>query len=170
MSISSLLLPEFEQEMASTRKLLACVPDGQYSWKPHEKSMTLGRLASHVAELPGWAVVTLKQTKLEIAPGAQAFSAQSTAELLDSFDRNVTDARAAIEAAKDEDYDVPWSLVFGGHVAFTMPRYSVMRSVVMNHMIHHRAQLGTYLRTLEIAIPGMYGPSEDDKRAMARPA
>lgn len=170
MSISKLLLPEFDQEMASTRKLLVCVPEDKYSWQPHEKSMTLGRLASHVAELPNWAVETLKKTKLEISPGERAFAAQSNEELLARFERNVTEAHTAIEAANDEDYWVSWSLVFGGHVAFTMPRYMVLRTVVLNHLIHHRAQVGTYLRENNIAIPGMYGPSEDDKRAMARPA
>jgi uncharacterized damage-inducible protein DinB len=170
MPISSLLLPEFDQEMGNTRKLLARIPEGQYDWQPHEKSMTLGRLASHVAELPRWAVETLARTKLEIAPGERSFAAQSNAELMERFDRNVADARAAIEAAGDADYDVPWSLVFGGHVAFTLPRYMVMRTVVLNHLIHHRAQLGTYLRALDVPIPGLYGPSEDDKRAMARPA
>ena len=170
MSISQLLLPEFDQEMAGTRKLLACVPENRYSWQPHEKSMTLGRLASHVAELPKWAVETLKKTKLEISPGERAFAAQSNGELMARFERNVAEAHSAIEAADDEDFEVPWSLVFDGRVAFTMPRYMVLRTVVLNHLIHHRAQLGVYLRENNIAIPGMYGPSEDDKRAMVRPS
>ena len=170
MTISELLLPEFEQEMTNTRKLLACVPEDRYSWQPHEKSMTLGRLASHVAELPNWIVETLRRTKLEISPGERSFAAASNSELMARFDQNVIEGRSAVQASKDDDYWVPWSLVFGGHVAFTMPRYMVLRTVVLNHLIHHRAQLGTYLRENNIAIPGMYGPSEDDKRAMARPA
>ncbi|HVW86791.1 MAG TPA: DinB family protein [Bryobacteraceae bacterium] len=162
MTISEMILPEFDQEMANTRKLLACVPDDKLSWKPHPKSMALGRLASHVAELPHWAVETIGRERLELTPGMTAFNAASAAEILEAFDRNVAAARQAIAGASDADLGVPWSLVFGGQTIFTMPRATVLRSVVMNHLIHHRAQLGVYLRLNEIAIPGMYGPSADE--------
>jgi uncharacterized damage-inducible protein DinB len=164
MSISQTLLPEFDQEMASTRKILNCVPEDKYSWKPHEKSMTLGRLASHVAELPHWAVETMNRETLELTPGMKPWIAASQAGLLAGFDRNVAEARALIAGASDADLAVEWSLIFGGHKVLTMPRGAVLRSVVMNHLIHHRAQLGVYLRLNDVAIPGMYGPSADENK------
>jgi uncharacterized damage-inducible protein DinB len=162
MSISQTLLPEFDREMANTRKLLSCVPEDKFSWQPHAKSMTLGRLACHVAELPNWAVETINRETLELQPGMKPWLATSQAELLERFDKNVTEARAAIAGASDADLGVDWSLMFGGHKVMTMPRVAVLRSVVMNHLIHHRAQLGVYLRLNDVAIPGMYGPSADE--------
>jgi uncharacterized damage-inducible protein DinB len=163
MPIAQMMLPEFEQEMASTRKLLECVPEEHYGWKPHEKSMTLARLAGHVAEMPGWAVVTIAQDKLELTPGMSPTTATAKDQILSVFDKNVTDARAALTSATDEHLMQPWSLVVAGHTAFTLPRVAVLRGMVMNHLIHHRAQLGVYLRLLNVNIPGMYGPSADDK-------
>ena len=163
MSISQMILPEWDMEMANSRKLLACVPDGKFDYKPHEKSMTLGSLAGHVAGLAGWAKETMTLEKLEIEPGYKPHVPATNAELLEMFDKCVASGRAAIAGAADEDYGKPWSLVFGGHMAFTMPRAAVLRGVVMNHHIHHRAQLGVYLRLLDVKIPGMYGPSADDK-------
>ena len=165
MTISEMMLPEFDQEMASTRKLLECVPEDNYGWKPHEKSMTLGRLAGHVAELPGWATATIKLDKLEMQPGMGAGTATSREQLLAMFDKNASEGRAALAGASDEHLAAPWSLIVMGHTAFTMPRVAVLRSVVMNHLIHHRAQLGVYLRLLNVSIPGLYGPSADDKPA-----
>jgi uncharacterized damage-inducible protein DinB len=166
MAISQALLPEFDQEMASTRKLLATVPDGKNDYKPHDKSMTLGRLASHVAEIPGWGTMTLTTRELEIAPADKpAFVphiASTNKELLELFDKNAADARAAIQGASDEEWLKSWSLLVRGNTAFTLPRVAVMRSMVMNHMIHHRAQLGVYLRLNGVSIPGMYGPSADE--------
>ncbi len=171
MTISETLLPEFDQEMAKTRKLLECVPDDKFAWKPHEKSMTLGRLAGHVAELPFWAVNTIRLSSLDITPGAdgrpQAYSAGSRKELLETFDKNVSDARAAIAGASDEHLCQTWSLHFGGKTVLSMPRAAVLRNVMMNHLIHHRAQLGVYLRLNNVAIPGMYGPSADEGRMFA---
>ena len=166
MSISETLLPEFDQEMANTRKLLACVPEQVPDYKPHPKSMALQRLAGHVAELPTWATNTIRQTTLDLTPAAigayKPFLPASRAELVEKFDANVTDARAAIEGASDEDLRVIWSLIFKGNTVLQMPRAAVLRTVVMNHLIHHRAQLGVYLRLLDISIPGMYGPSADE--------
>ncbi len=167
MTIAETLLPEFDQEMSSTRKLLECVPDGKSDWKPHAKSMALGRLASHVAEIPSYITVTINLPALEIAPGHQPFNVGSRSELLAAFDKNVAEARTALAGASDEQLGQPWSLIFGGHTAFTMPRAAVLRNMAMNHMIHHRAQLGVYLRLNDVAIPGMYGPSADQKTAAA---
>jgi uncharacterized damage-inducible protein DinB len=169
MSISQALLPEFDQEMASTRKLLERVPDGKNDYKPHEKSMALGRLASHVAELPLWGKTTLETELLELEPGMKPFVAGSSKELLESFDKNVADARKAIENASDADWMKSWTMKFGGKQVMSMPRVAVMRGVVMNHMIHHRAQLGVYLRLNNIEIPGMYGPSADEMKFWEQP-
>jgi len=170
MTISAMLLPEFDQEMKSTRKLLECVPEDKLSYKPHAKSMTLGRLASHVAELPHWVSETINRDMLEVAPGQKPFLADTKAELLDAFDKNVSDARAAIAGASDEHLGKNWKFVYGGQTAFEMPRAMVLRSVVMNHLIHHRAQLGVFLRLNDVGIPGMYGPSFDDKAGFAAKA
>ena len=171
MSISEKLLPEFDQEMANTRKLLACVPEEIPDYKPHEKSMPLGRLAGHVAELPNWAVNTIRLTTLDLTPasgeGLKAFFAKSRAELLETFDKNVAEAREAIAGATDEQLHVIWTLVYKGQTVLQMPRVAVLRVMVMNHLIHHRAQLGVYLRLNNIAIPGMYGPSADEDRMFA---
>jgi uncharacterized damage-inducible protein DinB len=169
MPISQALLPEFDQEMANTRKLLERVPDDKNDYKPHEKSMTLGRLAGHVAELPGWTKNTLETQLLELQPGMQPFTATSRQQLLERFDKNVAEARPLIERATDSDWMKMWTLRFGGKDIMTMPRVAVMRGVIMNHLIHHRAQLGVYLRLNEIAIPGMYGPSADEARFWEQP-
>lgn len=166
MTISQTLLPEFDNEAASTRKILACVPEDKFGWKPHEKSMTLGRLASHVAEMGYWAIVTINQDTLELTPGQKPFNAATSEELLAAFDKNISEGRAALAAASDEAMLANWSLIYGGHVAFSMPRVAVIRNMVMNHMIHHRGQLSVYLRMLDVPVPGMYGPSADDKGAM----
>jgi len=165
MPIGETSLPEFDQEMTNTRKILECVPEDAYFYQPHEKSMTLIRLASHVADLPNWVVETMHKEKLELMPGQAPYIAKSNAELMAAFDKNSA-ACAAIEGANDEDFGAPWSFIYAGHTMFTMPRAAVLRSVVINHLIHHRAQLGVYLRMNNIAIPGMYGPSADDKSAM----
>lgn len=167
MSISQGLLPEFDQEMAGTRRVLERVPEGKSDWKPHAKSMTLGRLASHLAELPGWALLTLEATELDVAPPGQPpakpATLDSTADILALFDRNCAAARKAIAAAADPDWIVSWTLKKGGTSLRSMPRAGVMRSMVINHMIHHRAQLGVYLRLLDVAVPGTYGPTADER-------
>lgn len=166
MSISKALLPEFDQEMANTRKTLERVPDDKPDWKPHQKSMTMARLAGHVAEMPGWAVFTIEKDSLDIAPvGAppqQGATAKSRQENLEMFDKNVAAARAAIAGASDDRLLKPWSLLMGGKTIFTMPRIAVLRGMVMNHAIHHRAQLGVYLRLNNIPVPAIYGPSADE--------
>jgi uncharacterized damage-inducible protein DinB len=160
------MLPEFDHEMASTRKTLERVPDDKFGWKPHEKSMTLGRLAGHLAEMPGWCVPTLNQESLDLAPvGGEAVQSAQPAtreEVVNLFDRNVAEARAALAAATDEQLMKPWSLLAGGKTIFTLPRAAVIRSMILNHSIHHRAQLGVYLRLNNLPVPSIYGPSADE--------
>jgi uncharacterized damage-inducible protein DinB len=161
MSISEILLPEFEEEMATTRRLLERVPTDKGKWKPHEKSFSLGHLAQLVAWMPGWIAQSLKETSLDLAK-AGGYSYEKTEDLLKMFDQNVKDARAALKAAKDSDYDVDWSLKFGDRVAFTQPRAKVVRQTI-NHLVHHRGQLTVYLRLIDVPIPSIYGPTADEK-------
>ena len=170
MPFSQTLLPEFEEEMKNTRKLLECVPDGKLDYQPHAKSMTLGRLASHVAEVPGWVKFTLEQEVLDLPADAHSQPAASRADLLQIFDRGVAEARTKLAAATDADWQKTWTLQVGGKPVMSMPRSVLMRSMIMNHLIHHRAQLGVYLRLNEVAIPGMYGPSADEPRLGAAAA
>ena len=166
MSLAEILLPEFDQEMGNTRKTLERIPMDRPDWKPHEKSMPMGRLAVHVATLPGWAEFTINQNELDIAPvGGPPFEmpkAGSQQELLVLFDQSVANGRAAIAKASDEHLMKPWSLLAGGKNIFTLPRIAVLRSTVMNHIIHHRAQLGVYLRLNDVPVPALYGPSADE--------
>jgi uncharacterized damage-inducible protein DinB len=166
MSYAETVLPEFDQEMANTRKVLVRVPDDKLDWQPHPKSHTIGWNANHVASLPDWLVHTVTTPSLDIAPvGGKRFELPklgSRTEILDLFDKNVAAARAAIVAAKDEDMAAMWTLLAGGNPIFTMPRSAVVRSVVLNHIIHHRAILCVYLRLNDIPVPGMYGPSGDE--------
>jgi len=167
MAIKDSLLPEFDQEMAATRRTLERVPDGKNDWQPHPKSMSLGRLATHLPEIVGWVVNSLTRTELDLAPApGQVWTAQmlgSRAELVAYFDKNRADARAAIEQSSDAGFMVPWSLKKGSQVLMTMPRIAVYRSFCMNHLIHHRAQLGVYLRLLDVPLPSSYGPTADEK-------
>jgi uncharacterized damage-inducible protein DinB len=162
MAISAALLPEYDHEMATARKLLERVPDNKFSWKPHAKSMTIGRLASHIAEMPTWGVVGLNMDALDMATGYKPFEAKSNAELLAAFDKNAAAARAAIAAASDETFMQPWSLKNGEATLMTMPKIAVVRGFVMNHVIHHRGQLSVYLRLNDIPVPAIYGPSADE--------
>jgi uncharacterized damage-inducible protein DinB len=164
MPFSQMLLPEFDEEMKNTRRLLECVPDGRFDYQPHAKSMTLGRLASHVGELPGWATMTLDREVLEMGPGFKPTIATSRAELLENFDTKVAEARGLIAAASDEDWAKTWTFRYAGKEVMSMPRSVVMRGTVINHLIHHRAQLGVYLRMNDVEIPGMYGPSADEAK------
>jgi uncharacterized damage-inducible protein DinB len=164
MAIRDMFLPEFDEEMRNTRKILERVPDDKLGYKPHEKSMALGRLAAHVAELPGWAKHTIEMEVLDLPPNFQPYIAKSREEVLATFDKNVAEARELIVRATDEELQKTWTLKFGGNTIFSMPRSMVLRSSVINHLIHHRAQLGVYLRLNEVEIPGMYGPSADEMK------
>ena len=163
MALSKALLPEFDQEMANTRKTLERIPEDKLAWKPHEKSMPLGRLAGHVAELPGFATTTIEKDSLNLSMGEfKPLIATSRQQVLDAFDKKVAEARAAIAGASDEHMMKPWSLEFNGKTVFTMPRVAVLRSMMLNHIIHHRAQLGVYLRLNNVPVPAIYGPSADE--------
>jgi uncharacterized damage-inducible protein DinB len=165
MAISDALLPEFDHEMANTRKTLERVPDDKFGWKPHEKSFALGDLATHIGNLPSWAALTINQDSFDMAPEGKPIKvppAGSREEILESFDKNIAAARAAIAGASDEELFKPWSLLSGGNKIFSLPRVAVLRSFVMNHIIHHRAQLGVYLRLNDIPVPSIYGPSADE--------
>ena len=166
MRIAELLLPEWDSEIPVTRRVLERVPDGRGEWKPHPKAFPLAHLAQLVARLPGWAPMMMQRTELDIAPatGPQfpGYSIETTATLLAEFDRNATAGRAALAAASDEQFSVPWTLKKTGVVMMTMPRYQILRSMVLNHIVHHRAQLGLYLRLLDQKVPQMYGPTADD--------
>jgi len=161
MSISDTLLPEFDQEMKTTRRLLERVPTDKGQWKPHEKSFSLGHLAQLVAWMPGWIAQTLRERALDLKGGA-GYSYESTDTLVKMFDENVKQAREAIRATKDKDYDVDWSLMFGDRTVFTQPRRDVVRQHI-NHLIHHRGQLTVYLRLIDVALPSIYGPTADER-------
>lgn len=166
MQIKDALLPEFDQEMANTRKTLERVPENKFSWKPHPKSFSMIALSTHIANMVGWTTDTLTKDSFDVSPpGAPPYKeepAQSQKELLEKFDKGVAGARAAIAASSDEAFLKPWSLLAGGKTLFTMPRIACVRSFVMNHVIHHRAQLGVYLRLNDIPVPSIYGPSADE--------
>ncbi len=166
MALSESLLPEFDHEMANTRKTLERVPYDKFDWKPHQKSMAMGGLATHLSNIPTWAVYTISQDSLDLAPEGKplptAELAKSEAGLLESFDTNVAKARAAIAGASDAELFKPWTLLHGGKQILTLPKIAVLRSFVMNHQIHHRAQLGVYLRLNDIPVPSIYGPSADE--------
>ncbi len=166
MPINQMFLGEFDHEMVSTRKTLERIPEDKLQWQPHQKSMTLGRLASHLADIPGWIEHTFAEDHLDINPpgGQNPETTQCTTrqQMLDIFDRNVTKGRAALAAATDDQFQKPWSLLNGGKNVFTLPRAAVLRGFVMNHLIHHRAQLGVYLRLNDVPVPSVYGPSADE--------
>ncbi|MFB3776732.1 MAG: DinB family protein [Bryobacteraceae bacterium] len=166
MALRDALLPEFDQEMATARKHLERVPEDRFDWRPHAKSGTMGWLAGHIAEIPQWAVEGIKKDSVDLAPGGvqmapPAVPADRT-ELLAMFDKNVAAARAAIAEAEDNHLYQNWSLLMNGKLILTMPRIGVLRSFVLNHMIHHRAQLGVYLRLNDVPVPSTYGPSADE--------
>jgi uncharacterized damage-inducible protein DinB len=166
MTYAETLLPEFDQEMANTRKVLERLPDDKLDWQVHPKSHTIGWNAIHVADIPNWLVAVLTTPSLDIAPvGGEPYAPPKLAsreEILALFDKNVATARKAIEGTGDEEVGQPWTLLQGGNPIFTMPRSTMIRSYILNHIIHHRAHLCVYLRLNDIPVPGMYGPSGDE--------
>jgi uncharacterized damage-inducible protein DinB len=160
MSAAQSLLPEFDQEMATTRKLLERVPSDKGQWKPHPKSFALGHLAQLVARMPGWLTNITRDTELNLA-GAPSYSFETTDTLLAEFDKNVRQARQALTSTTDADLEVPWSLKGGERVLFTAPRGVVVRQTI-NHLIHHRGQLSVYLRLNDVPLPSIYGPTADE--------
>jgi uncharacterized damage-inducible protein DinB len=166
MAIRDGLLPEYDHEMATTRRTLERVPEGKSDWRPHEKSMTLGRLAGHLAEIPGWCPMTLEQDSFETSPAdgpaMQPVVMTSRSELLELFDKNVAAGREALSKVSDEALMKPWALLAGGKKMMELPRIAVLRGFILNHSIHHRAQLGVYLRLNNVPVPSVYGPSADE--------
>lgn len=165
MAIAASLIPEFDHEAATTRRFLEVVPEDRAGWKPHPKSFSLGDLAVHIANIPHWGALTLESAEFDlIGPdGKPIVSAPfSTGNaLLASFDANCLAAREALAAATDDSLMEAWSLKQNGAVIFTLPRVAVLRSMVMNHLVHHRGQLSVYLRLLDVPLPSAYGPSAD---------
>ena len=165
MALIDALLPEFDREMGLTRRLLERLPDGQFTWKPHEKSMTLGRLAEHLAELPGWAKVAIMDAGIEMTterPPDYVRPATRDA-VLAQFDKYLKEGRAHVAGKTDGEFQAPWTLRAGGKEVFTMPKIAVMRNFVMNHIIHHRGQMTVYLRLNDVPLPSIYGPSADEQ-------
>ncbi len=163
MSLAENLIPELDYEMAGTRKTLERVPLERYDWAPHPKSFSLGRLANHLAGLLRWGSIAMETSEYDFASGRYPASDHRTREaLLAGFDANLAATRAAIAGAPDAAFFVPWTLRNGDHVIFTLPRIAVLRSMVLNHNVHHRGQLTVYLRLLDVPVPGLYGPSADE--------
>ncbi len=160
MSLSDVLLPEFDQEMTTTRRVLERVPSEKGEWKPHPKSFAMAHLAQLVAMIPDWIAQTIEKTEVNIA-GGPGYSVQKTEALVQQFDRNARAARAAIVSATDKDFAVSWSLKLGDKVLMTQPRGAAVRSHI-SHLVHHRAQLGMYLRLADLKVPQMYGPTADE--------
>ena len=166
MSIAQSLLPELDQEMAGTRKTLERIPENKFDWRPHPKSFTMIGLATHIANMVGWGKDVIKEDSFDVAPpGADPYReepADSVAALLTLFDKNYAKFREALSAASDEAMTKEWSLLAGGQVIFKKPRIACLRGDVLNHLIHHRAQLGVYLRLNDAPVPALYGPSADE--------
>jgi len=165
MALKDALLPEFDHEMGTTRRVLERTPETELAWKPHEKSMSLGQLAGHIANLPYWCSAMLAASSFDLATAGEDANLGmplSTADILANFDRKATAARAQLAAASDEDLLSPWTLKHGDHEIFTMPRIGAIRSFVMNHLIHHRGQYSVYLRLKNVPLPRIYGPTADE--------
>lgn len=165
MGIAQSMIPEFDYEMANTRKTLERVPDDKFDWKAHNKSFSMGSVASHLSNLPSWTSLIISQDEFDMAPAGQPAKTppcHSRQEVLEVFDKNVAAARQSLESENDEHIFRNWKLLSGGHEVLSMPRVAVLRGFVMNHMIHHRAQLTVYLRLNDIPVPSLYGPSADE--------
>lgn len=166
MPIVEALLPEYDHEMATTRRLLERVPEADFGWQPHQRSYSLGLLSAHLANIPTWCSAVLDLTVLELdtlAEEAKPRMPASRDELLQRFDRQVALARASLAKNTDAELLAPWTLKKGGYEVFTLPRVSAIRTFVMNHSIHHRGQLSVYLRLRDVPLPAMYGPTADDQ-------
>jgi len=166
MALAQALLPEFEHEMATLRRVVERIPVDRMDYRPHPKSFTLHDLANHLVTIPGWTVSTLKETQLDFGlpetRAKQPKPSATTGGLLLTLDAAVEGALSALNQASDEDFQVVWTLKNEGQVLMAMPRIAVYRGFVMNHLIHHRAQVAVYLRLLDVPVPSIYGPSADE--------
>lgn len=162
MAIKEALLAEYDHEMGTTRKLLERVPEAQLAWKPHDKSMSLGGLATHLGSIPQWGGTILKDGSFDLAGAPPTLEAKtSRAAILELFDESTKQTRALMDRS-DAEYLAPWALKRGGQEMFSMPRVAAFKSFVINHSIHHRGQLSVYLRLNNIPVPAIYGPSADE--------
>lgn len=166
MPIAQAMLPEFDHEMANARECLSRIPADKLDWKAHEKSYDLRGLATHIANLPKWTVMTLNESAFDMEPEGEEPITEDPIEsvegALEMFDASVAAARKAIANSTDESMMATWSLLKSGEEVLAMPRVAVLRSFIMNHLIHHRAQLGVYLRLNDVPVPALYGPSADE--------
>lgn len=162
MSAKDAVLAEWDREMAGTRKTLALIPDAHLDWAPHAKSMKLGKLGNHIATMGMWAESACSVDVYDFATAPRPSQATATSEILALHDEWSAKGRAAIVALPESQFGDKWTLKNGAHTILTSPRATVLRGFVMNHMIHHRAQLTVYLRLLDIPVPGLYGPSADE--------
>jgi uncharacterized damage-inducible protein DinB len=163
MEIREMFLPEFDREMKKTRAILERVPEGKPDFKPHDKSMAMGKLAAHVAQLPEFGVMIAELPELDFSNSTmKPLVMNSRQQLLDAFDANTAKAQAAIAKVSDEDWQKNWKLSFQGKTIADAPRFMMYREMFLNHIVHHRAQLGVYLRLNNVPLPGTYGPSADD--------
>ena len=162
MALKDALLTEFDHEMGTTRKLLERVPDSRLGWKPHEKSMSLGGLATHLSNLPHWGGTILDDPSFDLANSPpHAAQCRSRAEILTTFDQKTKETRAKMNKT-DAEYDGRWTLKRGGQEMFSLPRAAAFRTFVINHSVHHRGQLSVYLRMNDVPVPAIYGPSADE--------
>jgi uncharacterized damage-inducible protein DinB len=163
MSIADSIMQEFAVEAGTTQKYMERLPDGKLAWKPHEKSMSLARLATHVAEIPSWIRIIVSSDELDLAarePRPQELNSQK--EIFDIFRAQVEDSKKALAGKSDQELMLPWKLKMGSQVILELPRAVALRSLVMNHFIHHRGQLSVYLRLSGVPVPATYGPSADE--------
>ena len=159
----AIVIPEFDREFAETRRSLERIPEDKFDWKPHEKSFTLHQLAAHVAEIARWVPVTLNMDEFDVDAPYDRVVPETKEEILAHFDEGVAQARSLIEGATSDQLRSTWSMKKGGEVTMSMPKGVVLRSFILNHNVHHRAQLGVYLRILDVPVPGHYGPSADEQ-------
>jgi uncharacterized damage-inducible protein DinB len=163
MSLSETIAAELKQEAATTRKMLERLPASEFDWKPHEKSMSLSRLATHVIEMTSWVGETVTSNEIDFSKMDYAAPVvASTEQLVEMFDKEVAKCYDALDGVADEHFMQPWTLRNGEQVYFTMPRIAVIRGMCLNHMVHHRGQLSVYMRLRDIAVPAIYGPSADE--------
>ncbi len=163
MPFTDALLPEFDHEMATTRKLLERLPEARLGWTPHARSMTLGRLATHLAEIPQWAQHIICEDEIDLKGDYKPNVETSVAAILGVFDKSVAECRRSIAGKSDGELMAPWTFKVQGKTMFTMPRVAVMRSMLFNHIVHHRGQLSVYLRLNDVPLPAIYGPTADER-------
>lgn len=164
MSLGQILSAELDHEAASIRKMLERLPNEKFSWKPHEKSMTLERLAGHIVEMVGWTRQTLTQDELDFSKfDYKPKEYKNASEMVADLDKNVSEAVEILTNTTDETMAESWTMRNGEQIFFEMPKAAVMRAFVMNHIVHHRGQLSVYLRLLDIPVPSIYGPSADEQ-------